>query len=260
MPLTRRNFLQLISGALILPWALPKNLFADSMNIPVLIYHDISNHFGDEYTLSPPYFAAQMEWLHSNGYKTLFFNEVDKYMKSGDGKAVIITFDDGYASFGSYAYPLFMEYGFKATINVIGKYTGSYIKFGGNRPTLSWDEYRHFFKSGLVELGCHTYGLHNYNSGLGILGFTQKEVEDDLRLFQDVVKKEIGNDTKILAWPYGIYDEKRINIAKKAGFKYILTSNEGYLQKNSSLLKIPRLNVNNTHDLAAFQQYIGGKI
>jgi peptidoglycan/xylan/chitin deacetylase (PgdA/CDA1 family) len=260
MSLTRRDFLMLCSGPFILPLSLPKNLFADYTNIPVLMYHDISNQFNDEYTISPPFFAAQMEWLYSNGYKTLFFREVDKMIKSGDHRSVMITFDDGFASFGGYAFPLLKEYGFKATINAIGKHIGSYINLGRNRPLLSWDEYRHFIISGHVELGCHTYGLHVYRSGSGILGFSQKEVEDDLRLFQEVAKIEIGSATKILAWPYGIYDEKSINIAKRAGYEYILTSHEGYLQKDSNLLRIPRLNINNTHDLASFQQYIKGKI
>ncbi|MDI6753524.1 MAG: polysaccharide deacetylase family protein [Thermodesulfobacteriota bacterium] len=252
--------MKLSSGAFILPLSLPKNLFADYLKIPVLMYHDISNEFDDEYTISPPLFAAQMEWLYSNGYKTIFFNEVDKFIKPGDDRAAIITFDDGYASFGSYTFPLLKEYGFKATINAIGKHIGSYIKLARNRPLLSWDEYRHFIKSGLVELGCHTYDLHIYKSGLGILGFTQKEIEDDFRLFQDVAKKETGHDTKILAWPYGLYDKKTMNIAQRAGFKYILTSNEGYLQKDSDLLKIPRRNINNRHDLVSFQQYLRGGV
>jgi peptidoglycan/xylan/chitin deacetylase (PgdA/CDA1 family) len=224
------------------------------------MYHDISNHFHDPYTISPPFFSAQMEWLYSNGYKTLFFNEAGKMLKAGDNKAVIMTFDDGYASFGSYVFPLLKEYGFKATINVIGKHIGGHINLGGNRPLLSWDEYRHFLLSGHVELGCHTYGLHAYNSGLGILGFTLQELEDDLQLFRELAKKEVGSGTKILAWPYGIYNESSVDIAKRVGYEYILTSNEGFLQKDSNLLRIPRLNINNTHDLASFQQYIRGKI
>ena len=259
MSLTRRDFLILGSGPFILPLSLPKNLFADSISIPVLMYHDISNHFHDQYTISPPFFSAQMEWLYSNGYKTLFFNEIETYVKTGDKRSVIMSFDDGYASFASYAFPLLKEYAFKATINAIGKNIGGYINFGGNRPLLSWDEYRYFVKSGLVGLGSHTYGLHVYKSGLGILGFTQQELEDDLRLFQEVAKREIGSATKILAWPYGIYDEKSMNIARRAGYEYILTSNIGYLQKDSNLLKIPRLNINNSHDLSSFRQYVRGK-
>jgi biofilm PGA synthesis lipoprotein PgaB len=201
-----------------------------------------------------------MEWLYSHGYRTLSFGEVDGFFKRAEGKAVIITFDDGYASFGSYVFPLLSEYGFKATINAIGKYMGGYLELGANRPLLSWDEYRYFMKSGLVALGCHSYNLHIYRSGLGILGFRPKEIEDDFRLFKDVAKRETGQEIQILAWPYGIFDAKAMNIAQKVGFKYILTSQEGYLHRGGNLLRIPRWNINHSHHLDSFRQYArGGK-
>ncbi len=259
MPLTRRDFLKVSTGALIFPLSVPQNLLADPLKIPVLMYHDISSEFDDEYTVSPSFFAAQMEWLYSNGYKSFFLHELDGAFKRSENRSVIITFDDGYASFGSYAFPLLREYGFKATINAIGKHIGGYLKLGANRPLLSWDEYRHFKKSGLVEMGCHTYGLHAYKSGAGILGFSRKEIEDDFRLFQDVAKKETGQDTRILAWPYGIYNKQTVKIAQKVGFKYILTSDEGYLRHGSHLLKIPRWNINNSHQLDSFRQSIRGE-
>jgi peptidoglycan/xylan/chitin deacetylase (PgdA/CDA1 family) len=254
MPLTRRDFLKASSGVFILPLSFPQDLLGDSVKIPVLMYHDISNEINDEYTVSPSFFSAHMEWLYSNGYKTLFFTEVEGSFRDADQPAVIITFDDGYASFGSYAFPLLKEYGFKATVNAIGKNIGGYIKLGVNRPLLSWDEYRSFMKSGLVELGCHTYNLHIYKSGLGLSGFSPKEVEDDFRLFQDIAHKETGHRARILSWPYGIYDEKTIKVAQDTSFMYALTSDEG-----SHPLKIPRWHMNNSHDLISFQQYVKGE-
>ncbi len=252
MHITRRDFLKL-SGAIITLPLLPKTLLANTSVIPVLIYHDISIHFKDEYTISPALFAAQMEWLYSNGYTTLTFKEIENFIKKGKTKAIIITFDDGYASFMDYAFPLLREYNFKATINIIGKYVGSFIWMGGNRPMLSWDEYRYIINSGLIELGCHTFNLHIKG---GVTTFSDKELRNDLTFFQETIEKEIGKNTEILAWPYGIYNERSIKIAKEAGFKYILTSKEGYLVKESKFHEIPRLNINNKIDLISFQQYI----
>lgn len=255
MNLTRRSFLKL-SGAAIAFLSMGENLFAKGGAIPVLLYHDISDEFRDGYTIPPSLFSAQMEWLYSNGYRTLSFKEIGTFMEKSGEKVVIITFDDGYASFMDYAFPLFKEYNFKATINIIGQPVGSFIRLGGNRPLLSWDEYRYLKKSGLVDLGCHTYNLH---SGSGALAVSEKELENDLLFFQEVIKKETGSDTEILAWPYGKYNKKSVKIARKAGFKYLLTSNEGHLNKESNLDEIPRLNLNDRFDLVSFQQYIRGK-
>ena len=132
MYLTRRDFLKLSSAAIVLSPTLPKYLFAYEIKIPVLLYHDISASFKDYYTVSPSNFASQMEWLYSIGYTALSFKEIRRFIENGGEKAVIITFDDGYASFVNYAFPLLQDYGFKATINIIGKYVE---KFLGKKDT-----------------------------------------------------------------------------------------------------------------------------
>lgn len=255
MYLTRRDFFKISGATIFLSLPLPKNLLAKAGKIPVLMYHDISDQFRDEYTISPSLFAAQMEWLYSNGYTALSFREVDRFMEGGDERKVIITFDDGYSSFMDYAFPLLREYKFEAVLNIIGHYVETYIRLGANRPMLSWDEYRYLSKSGVVDLGCHTYNLHAYGHR-GVLGVPEKVLRKDLLLFQDTLKKEMGKTTEILAWPYGLYSKKSIEIAKDVGFKYILTSNEGYLGHRSNFHEIPRLNINNKLDIASFRDYV----
>jgi peptidoglycan/xylan/chitin deacetylase (PgdA/CDA1 family) len=252
--LTRRDFLRTSGAALILSALMPRNLFAGGFKIPVLLYHDISDQFRDGYTISPSIFAAQMEWLYSHDYRAISLSELNGLAGKSIDKAVIITFDDGYASFMDYAFPLLREYSFRATINVIGQYVGSFLHFGGNRPMLSWDEYRYLIESGVVDLGCYSYSLHVPG---GVLQVSEKILKDDLRLFTEILEKETERNTDILAWPLGIYDRKRMRIAKEAGFKYLLTSREGYLSTDASLSEIPRLNINNRVEFASFKRLVG---
>lgn len=255
MYLTRRDLFKIGWAAIVLSLSLPKNLLAKAEKIPVLMYHDISDQFKDEYTVSPPLFAAQMEWLYSNGYSALSFSEMGQFTQDNDKKKVIITFDDGYSSFMDYVFPLLQQYKFKAVLNIIGNYVGTYITLGGNRPMLSWDEYRYVSKSGLVDLGCHTYNLHLYRHR-GVLGVPDEVLRKDLLWFQETLKHEIGKTTEILAWPYGLYSQKSIKIARGVGFKYILTSNEGYLDVRGDFHEIPRLNITDKLDLTSFRQYL----
>ncbi|MCX7793489.1 MAG: polysaccharide deacetylase family protein [Thermodesulfovibrionales bacterium] len=249
--ITRRNFLKLSGSLLAAP------LFSDFLyfkkEIPVLLYHDISKDFHDDYTISPALFSAQMEWLYSAGYVSLTFRDVESFLEGDERKGIIITFDDGYASLMDYAFPLLKEYNFKATVNIIGVYVGSYINLGGNRPVLSWDEYRYLLQSGLVDLGCHTYNLHFKR---GMQSLNEEEFKRDLLIFQDIFYSETGKKTDIFAWPYGLYNERALPLLKEAGFKYILTSEEGFL-KGKNFHKVPRLNINNKIDLFSFKEYIG---
>jgi peptidoglycan/xylan/chitin deacetylase (PgdA/CDA1 family) len=251
--LSRRGFLTL-GGAAILSISLPRNLRAKGPEIPVLLYHDISDDIRDEYTVSPSLFSAQMEWLYGSGFRAVSVRDLGRPLRPG--RTVVITFDDGYASFMDYAFPLFREYGFKATINVVGRHVGSFLDVNGNRPMLSWDEYRHLMDSGLVEIGCHTHDLHAYGHR-GVLGVTDGALQADLLLFRETAGKETGKSPDILAWPYGLYDGRKIRVAIDAGFRYLLTSNAGGFEPGGDLSEIPRRNVHEGTDLRSFRKILG---
>jgi peptidoglycan/xylan/chitin deacetylase (PgdA/CDA1 family) len=224
MKISRREFIRL-GGALAASICAPALARETPDGIPVLLYHDISDGFRDSYTISP---------------------------SPKNGKAVVITFDDGYASYMEYAFPLFREYGFHSAINVIGSLAGTFLREGGNRPMLAWDEYRHLLRSGRVDIGCHTHGLHSAGHK-GALGASVETLRQDLRTFREVLRRETGESTEILAWPFGLYDANRISIARKEGFRYLLTSREASFQGSGDISEIPRRNIDNLYDIESFR-------
>jgi peptidoglycan/xylan/chitin deacetylase (PgdA/CDA1 family) len=249
MKISRRDFI-LWSGALASSICAPALAQGSSAAVPVLLYHDISDGSRDSYTISPSLFAAHMEWLHSHGFRAVALREIDRL--PGDGKPVVITFDDGYASYMEYAFPLFREYGFHSTISVIGSLVGSYLRDGDNRPMMSWDEYRYLLGSGRVDIGCHTYDLHSA-ARKGVLGVSGETFRKDLRTFREGLRRETGVSTDILAWPYGLYDAKRVSIAREEGFRYLLTSREAFFTASGDVGAIPRRNIDNLYDITSFQ-------
>jgi peptidoglycan/xylan/chitin deacetylase (PgdA/CDA1 family) len=253
MGLTRREFLKLGCAAAAGVSFPAVALAGRSPRVPVLLYHDIADGYRDDYTISPALFAAQLEWLYEAGYRSVTWRDL-AVPGSLPERAVIITFDDGYASFLDFAYPLLEGYRFHATVNIIGEWVGGVIAEGGNRPLLSWDEYRFLAASGRVTLGCHTYGLHHRG---GVLRVSTGELERDLARFQEAIRRETGGSAEVLAWPYGIYDRERAEVAERAGFRYVLTSNEGFVGRESRLSAIPRININDRIDLISFRQYLG---
>lgn len=254
LPLTRRAFLKLGASAALIFAIKPGELMAAPVMVPALMYHDIGDAV-DGYTVSPAVFSAEMEWLYSMGWRAVSLSELAGLSDMHRAKAFVITFDDGYASFIDYAFHLFEQYRFKSVINVIGRHAGGHITDNGaQKPMLSWDEYRHLIKSGLVDIGSHTYDLHSYGSGKrsGALAVPRRVLTEDLLRFQEVIKAETGKPTDILAWPYGLYDKESIGAAAAAGFKYMLTSDEGYI--SGRLDGIPRINIGNGIDLKSFRK------
>jgi peptidoglycan/xylan/chitin deacetylase (PgdA/CDA1 family) len=263
--LDRRTFL-IGAGALL---ALPligqaSTLFPQTQNkdtavakargrVPVLLYHDISDYLSDAYTVTATQFASQMEWLYNNGYQAISLKQISDL--AIPTKTIVITFDDGYASFMDFAFPLLRYYNFKATINIIGEYVGSYLSVAGNRPMLSWDEYRYLTASGVVDLGCHTYKLHAFRHR-GVADVSEKTLHEDIQLFQKTMVREIGKPSEIMAWPYGFYTKRTIEIAAQAGIRYMLTSQRGFLGSKSPMTEIPRIPVGNDMDFKTFKSIL----
>lgn len=255
MNVSRRQFL-IIGGAALAAMAVPLPVSARSEAVvPVLMYHDVSNHFRDPFTITPSLFAAHMEWLFAAGYRAVTVGEALTARGTDAGRMVVITFDDGYASFLDYVHPLLRQYGFSAAISVIGSHVGTWLERDGRRPMLSWDEYRYLAARG-VEVGCHAYHLHAIAR---LRQASATELAADLDLFQRTMVREMGRRASLLAWPYGIYTAERIQIARGAGFTYILTSNEGYVRGGTDPSEIPRLNIDNRLDLVSFRHYLRGE-
>lgn len=252
LPVSRREFLKL-GGAAALSMALPGIASGSRNGVPVLMYHDISLDFRDDYTISPSLFAAHLEWLYGNGYRSVPLKELPSL--KADSRTFALTFDDGYASFIDYAFPLLEEYGFRATVNAIGRFAGEIFEFRGKRPMISWDEYRHLARSGRVDIGCHTFDLH-VSSNRGAAGASAGKLRDDLRRFQEATKSETGLASEILAWPYGLFTENGIQVAREQGFRYFLTSEERKFAPGGDIARIPRMNINEKLDMISFRQYI----
>ena len=256
MNLTRRQFLT-FSGAAVLALALPGRGQAQAVRIPVLLYHDLSVHPGEEETVVPSVFASQMEWLYGMGFRAVSFDEIGALDADSARRAVIITFDDGPASFLEHAYPLLAEYRFKATVTIIGQKTTGVTS--SHDPSLGWDECRYVAASGLVDIGCHSYALHTWggwSSPERAMPAFNENLGKDLALFQDRCRRELGRPASVLAWPYGKHDRTSIEIAKQEGFRYILTSNRGYYERGGDRGAVPRWPVNRDADLPAFRKFI----
>ena len=97
----------------------------DNHTLYILMYHhfvpDTDEELND-WTLTESRFREDLQWLADNGYTTVLPRE----LAAGEPlpeKAVMLTFDDGYASNYQIAYPLLQEFQAKAAIAMIVRRT-----------------------------------------------------------------------------------------------------------------------------------------
>ncbi len=211
--------------------------------LTVLMYHHLSE-FGDRgETISISRFREQMHAVKDAGGNTVSVKELIAYVYDGaelPDNPVLITFDDGYMSNYTYAFPILKEYGHKAVISPVGvtfgldEYMGKEII-----PHFGLNEAREMAASDLIEFSSHTYDMHNAEgfgsvTRPGILR-TENETEDEyIAAFRSDFEKEAillqeatGQEINALAYPYGLHDDLSAILLNELGVKVTFTTEYG---------------------------------
>lgn len=239
-------------------------LETNAITIPVgkteviaLCYHDVRDNVDadldkDPMALSTQHLLQQFEWLRTNGYQPISFDTLIaayQHNKPLPPKPVLLTFDDGYASFYDKIYPLLRLYNYPAIYALVVDWLqvpeNELVPYGQeNLPRnrfLSWAQVREMQRSGLIEFASHTANLHK-----GILSNPQGNVQpsavtrlydnvtqdyendeaylarltSDFKRSRDVIAKYTGVAPRIIVWPYGKHSKVAYEVAKSLGMKW----------------------------------------
>ncbi len=245
---------------------MPNSVFADTKNhYTVLCYHDIRKDLtdtldSDQFAVGTDNLIAQFSWLKSQGYHVISVDDLvlaEKGIKPLPEKAIMLTFDDGYASVYHLLFPLLKAFQFPAVVAVVGSWLepgkGAMVKYGDRelKPRnafLSWQQIKEMSDSGLVEIASHSYDLHH-----GILGNPQgntqpaavtrtydathnryasdysyrQRIYQDLKRNSALIARYIGKAPRVMVWPYGEYSYETTDIAGKAGMPFTMTLRDG---------------------------------
>jgi peptidoglycan/xylan/chitin deacetylase (PgdA/CDA1 family) len=102
---------------------------ASVIRLPILMYHYIrrppsmrDDLLGYRLSVSPETFQTQMDWLYSNHYHPVTFDQVRAYFAGKaplPSKPLVITLDDGYADLYTTAFPILQGHGFTAVAYIV---------------------------------------------------------------------------------------------------------------------------------------------
>lgn len=186
------------------------------MFVPILAYHMVQPHFNLGITrVTPKQFEKQIKYLYDSGYKTISLNDYIK-QKMDNGKNVVITFDDAYASVYQFAFPTLKKYNFTATIFVITSYVGHWNKWDYNFSRFkfhhcTWDQLKNLVSEGW-EIGSHTVTHRNLNA------LSNNEIWNELKISKDILENQIQKLVNVISYPFGKFDERILELVEKAGY------------------------------------------
>lgn len=241
-------------------------------NLPILMYHDltIDENDTDSMTITDERFRLDMEFLQEFGYTSLLSQDLLDIRQGGAAmpeKPVMITFDDGYRSNYELAYPILQQTGMRAVIAVIARNIRTQEQASATRGSMTWEELREMVSTGTVEVGSHTFNLHNasYGGNLspdGIDGVTRRpgetesayrqRVGGDLQQSIELILQYTGQSRVwYFSYPFGAYDSWMEKLLEESGI-YVSTLTYGGLANTSwSLQKMPRYGIHMENPVSA---------
>ena len=247
---------------LLCAFVLLSNFAWGARDYKVLCFHDIVQEMtmaSEPDDVSADNLINYFSWLKANGYNVISIQDVVNANNGGKTlpeKAIVLTFDDGYKSFYTYALPLLKAFNYPATLAIVGSWLevpeNGMVSYAGKlvprSKFLSLTELKEITNSGLVEIASHTYDLHH-----GVLGNPQgnempalttfeysqstrqyeteehylNRIKSDLAKNNAWIKKNTGTTPRIIVWPYGRYNSAGQQIAKSLGMDIAITLDDG---------------------------------
>jgi peptidoglycan/xylan/chitin deacetylase (PgdA/CDA1 family) len=218
---------------------------------PIIYYHNIvpdGNGFSFMHT-DISIFKQHIKYLTENGYKTYTFDEIpENFKKDPKSKEAVITFDDGFLSNYTIAYPLMKELGLKFNIFLaVGKMEEKVENY------LSWEMVKEMSESGIVGFGAHTY------SHIDTRKINESNYEKEITLTNDLIKKHTGKEANDFCFPYGYYNREAVKyLCEKESYKRLYTSDYMKLKKMKNSEIIGRIPISNDYNINDFEMHIKG--
>lgn len=193
--------------------------------VPVFCYHRFKPSCKSSLCVPTDLFDKQMAYLKDNGYQTISLSmlyEFTRFKKALPPKSVVITIDDGYRSGYSVAAPILKKYGFTATLFIYTDFVGA------SKNAVTWDQLRELKSQGF-EIGSHTLSHPDLTRQLP--GETDEEYDDrikkELAVSKSIIDSKMGQDTLFIAWPFGKYNTKVLELSEQSGYTLGFTVDRG---------------------------------
>ncbi|WP_083765113.1 polysaccharide deacetylase family protein [Heliomicrobium modesticaldum] len=221
-------------------------------------------------------FAAQMDYLRKEGYNVVPLQRIWDYSRKGTPlpyRPVAITFDDGYESNYTLAYPILKKYSFPFTLFPVAGWLleenppHAYDPAKGD--LLDWRQIDEMVASGLCDVQSHTFDLHDKVDGRSLLVTPlvkadtgqmetpeemRNRIKSDLQMAKETIENRYGRPVYALAFPYGQYDAQVMEIMDELGYGFGLCM--GRSQHQDSMKAVIRLGVVQGDGVEGFARHL----
>ncbi len=212
--------------------------------LPVLMYHFFYDKTKGQSGKDANYmeihdFEDQLKYLTENNYYFPTWEEVQNYVSGKSclpDHSIVMTVDDGDKSFFELAVPVIEKYNVKVTSFVITSWVES-------------PDYLKQYASDKVIFQSHSHDMHKSGSNDKgrFLTMSEKDALDDL----SSSKSFIGNAT-IFCYPFGHYNDKCVEILKKAEYNLAFTTEYARVRPGDNPYELGRIRMSKGDKIDSF--------
>ena len=222
----------------------------DGVRVSILGYHDIAENLPETaMRIHTSKFRKQMEAIRQLGIKVITLDEFTAWKKGEKdipGKSILITFDDGWKSVYTDAFPILKEFGFPYTVFLYK----NYIDGGGK--ALTTPMIQEMIAAGGLSIGSHSVS-HPYP--LTVKSYRKKGAN----AFDAYLRKEMGESKRYIeskfpvkitayAYPGGFHTEEMLKLGDEFGYDCMFTVLPGKIKRAQPDETLPRYIILGNYD------------
>jgi peptidoglycan/xylan/chitin deacetylase (PgdA/CDA1 family) len=216
----------------------------------ILTYHSIDPS-GSVISVDPSLFRQQMQWLAESRVRVVPLDEISRVA----GRAVALTFDDGFRNFADEALPVLEDLGFPSTIFVVTAKAGETNDWRGagggpvvpELPLLDWAALSRVADKGVV-IGSHGR-LH-----LDLSVSSRTEVTDEIAGSALDLSRNLGGRPSAFAYPFGAWTSEAAALVSEH-YEASCTTELRTTDSTRGPHLLPRLDMYYFRDLTRFKSF-----
>lgn len=224
----------------------------------ILMYHLVDtprSYMERRFCTTPHDFARQMTHMAESGYIALSMAQLCECIEGNapmPGKAMHITFDDGFSCVLEHAAPILQRHGFPATMFALSDRLGS---------TNDWMTCRGFPERTILSVnGLHaledagfTIGSHT-RTHARLTDLSAEGARDEISSSKSSLEDALGKPVDYFAYPFGRFSEPVRDLVAGAGYRAACSTRSGFNRAGEDPYLLRRIDVFGTDHLWQFRQ------
>jgi peptidoglycan/xylan/chitin deacetylase (PgdA/CDA1 family) len=197
------------------------------MALPILAYHSLDESTSPT-SIAPAAFEWQMRALQRWGYRGLSLREwwqQREALSTSRAKPCILTFDDGYLSTYTHAWPILQALGFTATVFLVTDKVGQANDWatatdGARLALMTWEQVDAMHRGGM------DFAPHS-RTHVRLPSLAEAAAEDEIVDSRRCIEERLQTAPGFFCYPYGACNDRIRQVVQRAGFCGAVTSRLG---------------------------------